>query len=69
MGAIVNYLSQRWRAQPDDMIGGWCVTPEADKRTPAQGAPQLADFSTEELARHIAQLHNVWLQSRIHTRG
>ncbi|MEU9404747.1 hypothetical protein AB0E08_03390 [Streptomyces sp. NPDC048281] len=62
MGAIVNFLTQKWRAQPDDMIGGWCVTPAADKRTPAEGAPSLADFASEEIARHVSELHNQWLE-------
>lgn len=56
-----NYLTDRWRAQEDDLIGGWCVTAEADKRTPAEGAPTLADFCTQEMAQHIAEIHNDWL--------
>jgi len=61
MGALVNFLTQKWRAQEDNLIGGWCVTPAGDPRTPAEGAPSLADFSTEQMARHVAELHNNWL--------
>lgn len=54
-------MNARWRAQPDDVIGGWCVTLEDDKRTPAEGAVQLADFVVERTAKHIADCHNTWL--------
>lgn len=56
------FLNVRWRAQPDDLIGGWCVTPSADKRSPAEGAVSIADFCHERAATHIAQLHNNWLE-------
>ncbi|MFJ8930630.1 hypothetical protein ACIRLA_29010 [Streptomyces sp. NPDC102364] len=62
MGALVDFRTQKWRAQKDDLIGGWCVTPAADKRTPAAGAPSLADFCTEEMAQHVAEIHNNWLE-------
>jgi hypothetical protein len=46
------------------MIGGWCITPAADPRTPAEGASSLGDFLTEELAAHIVLLHNAWLEKK-----
>ncbi|MGW0087819.1 hypothetical protein ACWDWS_02190 [Streptomyces sp. NPDC003328] len=61
MGAIVNFLAQRWRAQPNNLIGGWSVTPKADARTPAGGAITLGDFSSEDIAKHVTDLHNDWL--------
>ena len=58
-----NPIKVRWRAQPDDLIGGWCVTfPESDERTPATGAVQVADFCREVDAQHIADIHNEWLE-------
>jgi hypothetical protein len=62
MGAVVNFMSQKWRAQRDDLIGGWCITPAADKRTPAEGAPTMAGLFMEDTARHVAKLHNNWLE-------
>ncbi|MGK5496362.1 DUF2493 domain-containing protein [Streptomyces sp. URMC 125] len=62
----VNWLGVPWKAQEDDLIGGWCVTPLEDSRTPAEGAPTIADFVSEDDARHIADVHNKWLEG---TRG
>lgn len=56
-----NWRNARWRAQPDDLIGGFCVTLESETRTPAEGAIQLADFCTEHVAQHVADCHNTWL--------
>ncbi|MFC8099407.1 hypothetical protein [Streptomyces sp. NPDC057363] len=63
MGIVVDFTSQRWRAQEDDLIGGWCVTPEADKRTPAEGAREVANFMDEATAEHVAEIHNAWLEN------
>jgi dCMP deaminase len=52
------YDQNMWRVQPDDVIGGWCITPLEDKRTPAQGAVQIANFVTYEDAEHIVNVHN-----------
>jgi hypothetical protein len=50
----------RWHAQPDDTIGGWCVTTTEDP--PSAGLPNMvAGFVHEEAARHIVELHNAWL--------
>lgn len=41
-----------WFAQPNDLIGGWCVrTVDAP---PSEGAGEVADFIREEDARFIA---------------
>lgn len=54
-----HYREHRWFARPNDLIGGWCVMPVDEP--PSQGVPEVADFTTRELAEHIAQLHNDWL--------
>jgi hypothetical protein len=64
MGVLVNYITQKWRAQRDDLVGGWCVTPDADGRTLSEGAPALAQFVSKGIADHIAQLHNAWLDNQ-----
>lgn len=41
-----------WFAQPDDTIGGWCVTTE--DVPPSEGARVVAEFVSEDVARFIA---------------
>jgi len=62
-GAMVDPMMSPWRAQANDVIGGWCITlaEQLDSRTPAEGAADLADFVSEEAAHHIATLHNDFL--------
>lgn len=56
-----NYgLTTTWYAQPDDLIGGWCVMPS--EQPPSAGGPQLADFTSQQIAEHVAGLHNEWLE-------
>lgn len=57
-------LKQRWYVHPDDLIGGWAVM-NVDK-PPSQADYRLyevsvADFLTEEAARHMVELHNATL--------
>lgn len=54
------YLNYRWYARENDLSGGWCVMP-ADE-PPSQGILEVASFTTRELAEHIAELHNAWLE-------
>jgi hypothetical protein len=54
-------LTVPWYAQPDDLIGGWCVMLTDDP--PSAGGIQVADFCHEGAARHVAELHNGWLES------
>lgn len=54
-------LGVRWQAAEDTTIGGWCVQPEGSSPT-HEGGLELASFMTEELAEHIAYLHNEWLE-------
>lgn len=50
-------LAAPWYAKPNDLIGGWCVM-DIDQ-TPAQAQrPGVADFTSQALAEHIADLHN-----------
>lgn len=55
----VSPLDVSWYAQPNDLIGGWCIT-TTDMPLSA-GAFEVADMFTEEVARHIVRLHNDWL--------
>jgi len=56
-------LASRWRAQENDLIGGWSVVPEADKRLISEGAIEIADFLTMGVAQHIVTIHNQSLQA------
>lgn len=52
-------LAATWYPQPNDLTGGWCVmTTDAP---PSAGGMDVADFTTEGIARHIADLHNASL--------
>ncbi len=53
------YVDREWFARVNDLIGGWCVMPVDEP--PSLGVPEVADFTTRELAEHIAALHNHWL--------
>ena len=58
-------LSVRWYARPDDLIGGWCVM--SVDRPPSRcdwwfGLGEVASFAGEAEARHMADLHNAWLE-------
>lgn len=56
-----NWRDHKWRAQDDNVIGGWCVTLAADARTPADGCVQLGNFMTKDVAEHVTSAHNTWL--------
>jgi hypothetical protein len=60
-------LRSAWIAQPDDNIGGWCVT-LAIPATPAQGNPAIADFCDLKVAQHIVNLHNAHIAREIGSR-
>ena len=53
-------LRVRWQAAPQTTIGGWCVQPENEKPT-HEGGVEIACFVREADARHIAEVHNLWL--------
>jgi hypothetical protein len=53
-------LGVTWYAYPNDVIGGWCVMP-VDAPPGEANVQEVADFVTEEAARHVADLHNYWL--------
>lgn len=62
-----------WYAQPDDLIGGWCVADvnrppstftDPPPGTPAAGCRYIAAFTDEASARRIAALHNADLDRR-----
>lgn len=56
------YLRMPWFARENDIIGGWCVMPVDEP--PSLGVPEVANYTTRELAEHIASLHNRWLGVR-----
>jgi hypothetical protein len=58
-------LSREWREQPDDTLGGWCVTLAEDPRSPADGALAIATFLSRAVATHIAEVHNRSLHEEI----
>lgn len=59
----VDIMRERWKAQPDNLIGGWCITLDR-AGTPADGLPTLADFVSGQVAEHIVMLHNDWLSAQ-----
>jgi hypothetical protein len=61
--ALIGFMmNTAWYAQPNDLIGGWCVVPL--DLPPSSGVFTIADFTDERAARHIAWLHNAWLAER-----
>lgn len=74
MGALgtEDYLMMVWFAVSDDTIGGWAV---ATRNQPVSqhgfnnDTVSLAHFTDENLARHIAYLHNRWLVNTRTGRG
>lgn len=54
-------LLARWYVRANDTIGGWAIMPMDEP--PSSGCLEIADFVSEEHARHIAALHNYWLDS------
>lgn len=65
---VAAMLAARWHAVVNDEVGGWAVA-TADKplselaRTDETGEWMVADFTSEALARHIAELHNAALDT------
>lgn len=63
-------LDKTWFAHPNDLIGGWSVM-NCDRRlgeinwddNPNQDH-EVASFTEEQDARHIARLHNEWLANK-----
>lgn len=58
-GTIVR---ERWFAQPENTIGGWCITLDRIDGTPADGNPTIATFLDEDAAKHMARIHNDWIE-------
>lgn len=52
-----DYLEHYWQVAENDLIGGWCIQPDGEKR-PSDGGIMLGDFWTEALARYVVDLHN-----------
>jgi hypothetical protein len=56
-------LNVKWYAQPNDLIGGWCVS--IIDKPPSQGPGDIGNFITEEMARHVVEIHNNWLHVKV----
>lgn len=54
-------LRAKWYAKPNDLIGGWCVM-DTDATPGESNRPEVADFTSERMANHIAYLHNDWVE-------
>lgn len=60
-------LAARWWPREDDTIGGWCVMTADQPPSMAdwqRGELQVGSFLGEDVARHVAELHNTWLETR-----
>jgi hypothetical protein len=56
-----DYLDKEWFAMPEDTIGGWCV--KTNELPPSQSYEgEVATFISQEVAEHIANIHNTWLR-------
>jgi hypothetical protein len=61
-------LYSRWYAVIDDTIGGWSISnvnESVANLNPYEGRFELGSFMTEVEAKHIAYVHNCWLDSVI----
>jgi len=56
-------MTSSWYAQPNDLVGGWCVMPV--DLPPSSGFFEVADFCDERIARYVAKLHNDALERLI----
>lgn len=57
---VTDPLKATWFAKPDDNIGGWCVMTVDATPMEAERIPE-ANFLSEAVAKHIADLHNARL--------
>lgn len=58
-------INERWRVAENDLIGGWCIVLEQDKRTPANGSWGFIDMIvTEQIAQHVVDCHHAALAVR-----
>jgi hypothetical protein len=58
----LNFMEIPWYAVENDLIGGWCIMPI--DAPPSSGIPDIGDFLTQEIAQHVVDLHNEWLENR-----
>lgn len=65
MGAYNNgVLMSDWFVVDNDVIGGWAITTERTRflsDAQAAGALFVAEFITEDVAQHVCDVHNEWL--------
>lgn len=58
--SIHDVLNVKWYPMPDDLIGGWCIMTTPDAPSLEKGV-YVGDFINQEIARHVADVHNHWL--------
>ncbi len=59
-------LHQRWYAQPNDLIGGWClmtVDKPPSQADHTKGEIEVGTFLSQGIAEHVATQHN----AHVHT--
>jgi hypothetical protein len=57
-----------WYPVIDDTIGGWSISnvnESVANLDPYEGRFELGSFLTEYEAKHIADIHNLWLQEKM----
>lgn len=54
---VQELLTCKWYAMPEDTIGGWCIMSTPDSPSTGIGL-EVGCFLDEEIARHLAELHN-----------
>ncbi len=57
------FMSATWYAQPDDLVGGWCVMPVPFP--PSSGFFSVAEFMDQATAQYVAGLHNDKLNQKV----
>lgn len=57
------FLTMKWYAKENDLIGGWCIMSTDDPPSTQKGFP-IGDFLTEELTNYIVELHNAELEKK-----
>lgn len=63
----INRMMSRWYARENDLIGGYCIMPTDEP--PSTGTYPIGDFLSQEVAMHVAALHNDWLERCVEVRA
>jgi hypothetical protein len=64
----MDYLSMKWYAVADDVVGGWAVAtvnePVSSFLGYGTGRALFEGFFDKDHADHVVELHNEWLANR-----